>query len=167
MAKTQNTETKVENNEEYRVAAELPANMIVTVRNGFQGRLIYISKRTGERYIWESFGDEQDMELKELKNAKNSSKAFFENNWFLIDNPAVIDYLGVTQYYKNALTYDTFDAIFSKKPSEVKKIVAKLSDGQRATLSYRAMQLVSEGRVDSIQTIKALEESLGIELTAK
>ena len=49
------------------VAKDIDPNQIVTVRNGFQGMLIYKSKKTGERYIWQEFGDEQDMELSELK----------------------------------------------------------------------------------------------------
>lgn len=49
------------------VPKEIDPNQIITVRNGFQGRLVYKSKRTGERWSWESFGAEQDMELSELK----------------------------------------------------------------------------------------------------
>ena len=61
-------------------AKEVDTTQYVTVRNGFQGRLIYKSPRTGEKYVWEEFGAEQDMELRELKNARNSAKKFFMNN---------------------------------------------------------------------------------------
>ena len=64
----------------YKVRRDLPLNMIVTVRNGFNGRLVYKSPRTGERFVWDEFGDEQDLEFQELRNARNSQKAFFENN---------------------------------------------------------------------------------------
>ena len=47
----------------------------VTVRNGFQGRLVYKSKRTGERFVWDSFGAEQDMEMSELRNARELNKS--------------------------------------------------------------------------------------------
>ena len=59
------------------VPKEIDPNQIITVRNGFQGRLVYKSKRTGERWSWESFGAEQDMELSELKNARNSNKKYY------------------------------------------------------------------------------------------
>ena len=88
---------------------ELDPNSIITVKNGYQGTLIYKSKKTGEKFVWESFGDEQDLELSELKSARNSSKAFFINNWFLIEDPDVINYLGVEQYYDNALSFDEFE----------------------------------------------------------
>ena len=47
---------------------EVDMNQTITVRNGFHGILVYKSRRTGEEYVWNEFGDEQDMELSELKN---------------------------------------------------------------------------------------------------
>lgn len=148
----------------YRVKVALDPNTIVTVKNGFHGSLVYKSRKTQERFVWESFGDEQDMELQELKNAKNSSKAFFENNWFLIDDPEILEYLGVSQYYKFALSFKTFDELFTKSSDEIKEIISHLSKGQKKSVAYRAKQLISEGVLDSIRVINALEENLGLEL---
>jgi hypothetical protein len=151
----------------YRVKQNLDPNTIVTVRNGYQGKLIYVSRRTQERFIWESFGDEQDMDLQELKNAKNSSKAFFENNWFLIDDPEILEYLGVSQYYKYALNFDAFNDLFDKSPDEIKDIISHLSTGQKKSVAYRAKQLIADQVIDSIKVITALEESLSIELVER
>lgn len=149
---------------QYKVKKNLDPNMIVTVKNGFQGRLIYKSKRTNERFEWEEFGDEQDMDLQELKNARNASKAFFANNWFLIDDPEVLEYLGVAQYYKFALDFNSFDDLFTKVPSEIKNTIDHLSSGQKKSVAYRAKELIADGVIDSIKVINALEESLSIEL---
>lgn len=167
-----NTEAAIEhvsekpavNKRKYRVRDNLNPRMVVTVRNGFNGALIYKSRRTGERFEWYEFGGEQDMELQELKAAKNNYPAFFQNNWFLIDDPEVIEYLGVTQYYKNALTYKEFDSLFDLPADEVKEKIRLLSNGQKLSVAYRAKQLISEGEIDSIKVINAIEESLGIDL---
>lgn len=45
------------------VPKDIDPHTIITVRNGFQGRLVYRSKKTGERFVWDSFGAEQDMEI--------------------------------------------------------------------------------------------------------
>lgn len=149
---------------QYKVKKNLDPNMIVTVKNGFQGRLIYKSRRTNERFEWETFGDEQDMDLQELKNARNSSKAFFINNWFLIDDPEVLEYLGVSQYYKYALNFKSFDDLFENAPDDIKDTIAHLSTGQKKSVAYRAKELIADGVIDSIKVINALEESLSIEL---
>lgn len=145
-------------------AVELDPSMYVPVRNGFNGKLIYKSRKTGERYVWERFGEEQDVELRELRAAKTSYKAFYENNWFLIDDPAVIEYLGVERFYKNALSYKEFDTIFTMKPEEIEKKISGLSHGQKSSLTYRAKQMIGEGGIDSIKVINTLERALGVEL---
>ena len=143
------------------------ANQIVTVYNGFQGRLVYKSKKTGERFIWDEFGAEQDMEFSELKSARSSGKKYFINNWFMFDDPEVINYLGVTQYYKFALTLDGFDLLFDKSAPEIDGIIKKLSEGQKKSVAYRAKQLIAEGTIDSNKKISTLEECLGVELVER
>lgn len=171
MANTKNNVTKTtnDNNEIAKtkiVPKDVDPNQIVTVYNGFQGRLIYVSPRTKETFRWDSFGDTQEIELRELRNAKSSAKNFFINNWFMFDEEYqwVIDYLGLNQYYRNALNLSDFDNLFTKTPSEISKITLKLSDGQKKSVAYRARQLIIEGKIDSIKAINALEKSLGIDL---
>ena len=103
------------------------------------------------------------MELKELRNAKSASKKFFIKNRFMFDKDYtwVIDYLGVGAYYKNALNVDNFDEIFKLSPAEIEKKVAKLSEGQKKSVSYRARQLIKAEEIDSNKVITALEKSLG------
>ena len=143
---------------------KLDPSQMVTVRSGVPGRLVYVSKKTGEPFIWEGFNSEQDIELSELKNARSSNKKFFINNWFMFDDPEVIDYLGMGQYYKNALRIDEFDELFKNTPEDIKDRVALLSDGQKKSVAYRAKQLISDGEIDSNKTIIALEECLGVKL---
>ncbi len=148
----------------YKVKKDLSPNMVVTVKNGFNGTLVYKSKRTGEVFVWDAFGSEQEMELQDLKAAKNTCKAFFINNWFLFDDPEVVEWLGMSQYYKHALNTDSFNDLFTSSPDKIREMVAKLSDGQKKTAAFRAKQLIQEGEIDSIKIINALEESLSVEL---
>lgn len=157
-----NTET-VTKREPMKAKAFDP-DQIVTVRNGFQGRLVYISKKTGEKFIWDEFGDEQDMEFSELKSARSASKKYFSNNWFMFDDPEVIEQLGMTQFYRYALKIEDFDSLFKKTPSEITSIVSKLSDGQKKSVAYRAKQKIMDEEIDSNKVISALEKSLGVEL---
>lgn len=148
----------------YKVRKQLDPHTIVTVKNGFPGMLIYESSKTGEMFRWESLGDEQDMELQELKNARNASKAFYVNNWFRIDDPEILDYLGVADYYKNALNLIDDEVLRSMKPDDIHSTVAKMSDGQKLALKYRVKQMIESGDIDSIKMITAFEEALGVEL---
>ncbi len=156
--------TSSEEKPSYKVKKDLNPNMMVTVKNGFNGTLVYKSKRTGEVFVWDSFGSEQEMELQDLKSAKNTYKAFFVNNWFLFDDPEIIEWLGMSQYYKHALNTESFKELFTSTPEEIKKTVAKLSAGQKKSAAFRAKQLIQNGEIDSIKIINALEESLCVDL---
>lgn len=146
------------------IPKDVDPTQIITVKNGFQGRLVYKSKRTGERFVWDEFGAEQDMELGELRNARNSNKKYFINNWFMFDEPWVVDYLGMGKYYKFSISIDGFDALFEKPTAEIEKTISKLSDGQKKSIAYRAKQLIADGGIDSNKTISTLEKCLGTEL---
>ena len=136
----------------------------VTVRNGFHGKLVYKSSKTGEKYVFDRFGDEHDMEIQELKKARNDSKKFFAKNWFLIDDPEVIEYLGLKEYYKNALSYEEFDQIADMTADEISERLKSVSDGQKIAVAYHARKLIEDGKIDSIKAIAALESGLGVQL---
>lgn len=148
----------------YKVKNTLTPNTFVTVKNGFSGRLVYKSSRTNEKFVWEEFGSEQDIELQELKNAKSAHKAYFENNWFLFDDPEVISYLGVEKFYAAALSFEDFEDLFTNSPEDVKARIATMPDGQRQSLVFKAKQMIANGTIDSMKMVNALEESLGVEL---
>lgn len=136
----------------------------VTVRSGYNGRLVYKSSKTGEKFVFESFGSEHDMELQELRKAKNEYKGFFKNNWFLIDDPEVIDYLGVREYYKNALSYEEFDSIADMTAEEISARMALVSEGQKISIAHYVRKMIADGRIDSMKAITALEKGLGVQL---
>ena len=149
------------------VPKDIDPHQTVIVKNGFQGKLIYKSSKTGERFVWDEFGDEQDMELVELRNAKGAHKDFFINNWFMFDEPWVVEYLGMSRYYKNAVNVEDFDSLFKKDPSELEDILNDMSDGQKKSVGYRARVLIHEKEIDSLKIIDVIEKCLGIELIEK
>lgn len=138
----------------------------IPVRNGTRGKLIYISPRTGEKYVWEEMGDTQEMELQELRNAKAGTKKFFERNWFMFDEEYdwVIDYLGVRGFYRHALRVDHLDDLFTMDPEEIKRVCSLLSKGQKRSIAYMARQAIANNEIDSMRVISALEEGLNTEL---
>ena len=102
--------------------------------------------------------------MRELRAAKTSYKAFFENNWFMIDDPEVIAYLGVERFYENALKYDEFATLFEKSPEEIENKLNALSKGQKASVAYMARRMIRDGGIDSIKVINTIEKTLNIVL---
>ena len=148
----------------YKVKEELDPHMLVQVRNGYHGRLVFIDKKTGEEFNWDEFGDSQDMELTTLKYAKSAAKRFFTDNWFIIDDPTVIKYLGLESYYKNALDIESFESLFEKTPEEIEEIIPNLSNGQKKNVIYKAREAIVNDEIRDLYVIRALEKTLGVEL---
>lgn len=137
----------------------------VTVRNGFNGKLVYRSRNSNEVFIWDGLGAEQEMELRELKHARNAARGYFSNNWFMFDDPAIPEWLGVSMYYKDALDINEIDDLFEMSPAEIERTVRSMPSGQKETVANRAKELLRNGeKIDSIRVIHALERSLGINL---
>lgn len=154
----------VEQAQQYKVRSEIDDRTVVTVKNGFPGVLVYVSRKTGEEFVWPEYGSELEMEYSELKAVRNTKKAYFENNWFLIDDPNILDCLGVANFYRYASRNSGFEKLFDKTPAEIKTDISVMNPEQKRSVSYRARQLIHDGGLDSIKKITALEEALGIEL---
>lgn len=148
------------------VPKQIDVNQYVPVKNGFHGVLVFKSPHTGETFEWGEFGDIQDIQLTDLRAAKNSMKGFFINNWFLFDEEYdwVIDYLGVRKYYANALGIDDFDGLLDKSASEIEKIINALSEGQKKSVAYMVGEKIRSGEIDSRKLIASLEKTLGVSL---
>lgn len=147
-----------------RIRKNLDHNMYVTVRNGFHGTLVYKDRNTGEQYNWSYFGDEAELTLGTLLNARSSQRRFFEENWWLIDDPDIIEYLGVGKYYKNALTYDEFEDLFSLSIDEIREKIEGLSEGQKRGVVFMAREQIESGELSDLNIVKMLEEVLNTEL---
>lgn len=147
----------------------------VVVQSNVHGGLIFINRRTGDKTEWDNFGDKQTLTMGDLRSMKGSQRAFFENNWIFVDSideegyedvtpEDVYKALLVTQYYKESLTPDNFGALFRMKPEEIKTRARRLSEDGRTNLIVAANDAIRNGTLDSLRSIRAIEEALNCEL---
>ena len=150
-------------------SVRIPLDTIVPVICNTVGGAFYSSKKImGYTVEWEDIGSVEYMELGELSSMKNTDKRFFEDNW--IDDTEeytaseLYDFLKVSKYYKNVLTPDNIDEIFTYPKDEIVKTISTLSRGMKETIAVRAKQKLDENTLDK-NIIDILESSLGIQFT--
>lgn len=136
---------------------------MVVVISGCPNRLVYTSPRNGYTIVWPEFGDEQKLSVDDLLDAKRLFPRYFSNNWFVIYDKEVLDYLGVARFFDNSIGIETFDSVFQKDPDDVEKIIKTMNDGQKEILIVRTRTMIKDGRLDSISLIKALSKALNEE----
>ena len=149
----------------------IPLDTIVPVICNTVGGAFYSSKKImGYTVEWEDIGSVEYMELGELSSMKNTDKRFFEDNWIVFDDTEeytaseLYGFLKVSKYYKNVLTPDNIDEIFTYPKDEIVKTISTLSRGMKETVAVRAKQKLDENTLDK-NIIDILESSLGIQFT--
>lgn len=147
-----------------RVKKDLPLNTLVPCSNGTYGKLIYVSSRTGETHEWDEYGDTEYLELSELVTMRNSQKRFFTENWIMIDDMDVLQFLGVEKYYEKALNSEEMESLFETDPNELSEKIHGMTDGMKNTVAFYASEKIKDGSLDSRKMISVLENALGVEL---
>ncbi|MBO5970240.1 MAG: hypothetical protein J6S14_17305 [Clostridia bacterium] len=132
---------------------------LTDVRNMTPGRLIYKSARNaGYMVEWDSYGDEQSIEISELKNMLASQRVFFERNWIWIDDPELLEFLGAARYYKNMLSPDAVDALFELDAEPMLTKIRGLTKDMQNTIRVIAREKVKSGEIESYSVVQALEK---------
>lgn len=151
-------------------SVRIPLDTIVPVICNTPGGAFYASKKImGYTVEWDNIGSVEYMELGELSSMKNTDKRFFEDNWIVLDDTEdytaeqLYDFLKVSKYYKNIITPDNLDTIFTYSKEKLVKTISTLSRGMRETIAVKAKQKLDENTLDK-NIIDVLESSLGIQL---
>lgn len=152
-------------------SVRIPLDTIVPVICNTVGGAFYSSKKImGYTVEWEELGSVEYMELGELSSMKNTDKRFFEDNWIVLDDTdeytatELYDFLKVSKFYKNILTPENIDEVFTYSKDKLVKTITTLSRGLKETVAVRAKQKLDDNTLDR-NIIDILESSLGIQFT--
>lgn len=143
---------------------QIEPNELIPCRSTTHGELIYISKRSGERVIWDDYGDVQDITMGELKNLYASSPSFINDVLFVIDDEQAVDALKLTKLYETIFDIGNLEDFFNKDYDELEKMLEKLPKGLKKTVASKAGEMVKDGSLDSRAKIKLVEEKLKVDL---
>lgn len=157
--------TKTKTTKETKKDREFKPDDKILVKNNVMGSLNYeSSRRDGFSMSWDHFGDGELMPFSELQTMRNTQRRFFEEQWIYIEDADVIRALGVEKWYKNMLTSENFDTLFKMTPEEIASRVEIMSPAMKENVRHRALQLIHQGKLDSMKRIRALNKSLDCDL---
>lgn len=157
-------EVKITDTPKRKQKVEIDRNELVLCRNVTDGQLIYKSRKTGLTTIWMSYGDVEYLDVGELLTMKASQPKFLTDVWLVIDDEEVVEFLGLKPTYKNLANIEDIEAFFDKSPTEIREIASKLPRGLKETVGTKARKLIESGDLYDNRKIKALEETLKLEL---
>lgn len=143
---------------------QIDVNELIPVRSLTNNTLVYVSKQTKQEWVWQNYGDVLYISYGELLNMKSHSPAFIYDCLLALDDEEVMDVFNLTSLYENLLSDKELDALFSKSAQELIEFIPKLPKGVKSSVITRARELYVNGNIDNFSVVKALEQTLAIEL---
>lgn len=146
---------------ERKVKKKLDENMLVPIVSNVDGTLIYKGGRSGQVWKFTQYGDEDVMELSELRAMLSSNRAFLEKGWLKVLDDEVIEYLNLQRFQKNVIDRDDIDYILTQDPEQIKQSIKESSTNTKALIFSFARDKFLQGELTDYHTITAIEEGLG------
>lgn len=156
---------KVEEQPKKRKSApKIDLSEMIPVRSIVFGKLVYVSKKTGIKFIWENKGDEEYIEFGELMTMKASSPKFLKSPFLIVDDEDAVEKLGLTKMYEENSMVDDLDGFFALPLSEMEEKIEKFPKGFRDVITSTANQKIKSGELYDIRKIRFLEDKLKVDL---
>ena len=167
------TRQKIEAEMRQKIEAEMKANSkpkqidrykLVTLMSLTSGKLVYVSPRTGMKYIWGDYGDTVDLEMHEIQTMRTSTRSFLNEPHAIVLDDEVCDYLGLNKDYGNLIDVKNIDEVFSFDNEKFEEVLDSAPRGIKMLIIDRVKNKVKDGSFDSAKKIKILNEKYNLEL---
>lgn len=126
--------------------------------------LVYVSKRTSEKFEWAEYGDINYVTLGELITMKSTQPRMLKEGWLIVDDEEAIEQLGLAKMYGNLFEIDDIDEFFDLPDYEIKRILTNMPRGFKNSIASFARERVEQGTLDSNRKLKLLEDLLDVDL---
>lgn len=130
-----------------------------------QGQLYVDSSKTKQTYFFSENGDECEIEYRDLAGLVRERSAFVYHPYFLIDDPDfVAEFPQLEKFYTDHYEMSELNDILDLPVDEMLAKLKKLPAGALENIKILASSQVSNGQLDSVKKIKALNEFFDIDL---
>lgn len=143
---------------------EIDRHRLVPVMNMTNGKLIYVSKKTGAKWVWASYGDVDEIEFYELQSMKTGYKGFINDPLLLILDDEVVKYMGLESTYENVLKYEDLEALFRMNNNDFKELVDSAPKAIIVAIVSRAREKIADETLESMWKVKYLNEKFNLQL---
>jgi len=134
----------------------------VLCRSITQGGLFMDGDKTQIPYKWNDYGDEIEVEYRDLVSAVRRKSPFVFNPFFIIvDEDFVAEFPHLQEFYQKAESMIDLQAILDLPVHEMLAQLRLLPKGALESFKNVAATQITSGRLDSVRKIKALDEFFG------
>lgn len=168
MPRTRMDDLVEEMNNEENVVAEEPIkkekkkfqqNDLIRCRSVVVGGLFLEGSKTKQLYQWNDYGDETEVEYRDLVAEVRAKSNYAFGPWFIVeDDDFVEEFPQLKQFYKQYNSVKKLKNILDLPVDQMTKKISELPTGAQESLKTIAATMVSSGAIDSVAKIKKLDE---------
>lgn len=132
------------------------------------GKYVFVGDKSGDIYRWLTDGDVLDVRVDDLIAAIRTKRPLiFKPRVVIQDDDFVANYPNVIEVYDSLYSKEDLSQILSMKPDEMRKVIPSLPDGAKDSLKTMAIKAIDEGRLDSVQRVRVLDQIFGTDMLLK
>lgn len=137
----------------------------IMCRSVTQGGLHMEGLKTKMMYDWSEYGDETEVEYRDLVAAVRTKTSFVFNPFFIIeDQDFISEFPQLQKFYNDQYSVKDLKEILELPVNEMIETINTLPNGAKESLKSIASTQVANGRLDSVKKIKALDEVFDTDL---
>ena len=137
----------------------------VLCRSVTVGGLCLTGIKSGMFYRWTEYGDETEVEYRDLAGMVRTKSPYIYNPYFIIDDEDFIaEFPQLQKFYDESYTVTDLESILALPVPDMIANINQLPNGAKETIKNIASTQIADGRLDSVRKIKALDEIFGTEL---
>lgn len=135
---------------------------LVLCMSGVNGTLNFVSPLSGFRATTSGFGQTMKIPYKDLVYVHNIATKAFAEGQLIILNRAVQEEFGLKETYKSVITPKNIKTVLNFEADKLSEFIQGMPKSMKATLYDEARKMYRSGEIDSVHTIKVLEEEFGV-----
>lgn len=131
----------------------------IMCRSVTTGGLFMEGSKTKQLYQWNDYGDESEVEYRDLVAEVRLKSDFVFAPRFIVENEDFVEeFPQLKQFYSQYLSVKDLREILELPISQMAKKITELPKGAKESLRSIAASMVSSGAIDSVSKIKKLDE---------
>ena len=137
----------------------------VRVRSITNGLLNVVGQKTGIQYRWFDYGDETEMEYRDLvAEVRSRSASVFDPRFIIDDEDFIAEFPQVKSFYEEEYNIRDLQTILQMTPEKMRSAILELPKSVYPNLKNLVGTQMASGQLDSVKKIKILDEIFGTDL---
>lgn len=141
------------------------ANDMIPCKSVRYGLLQHVSRKSGDSYVWEDYGDIVDVAYGDLLALKSGKSKFLYAPWFIVLDDQLAEEWKLKELYTYFEEFEDVEDFLQSGAITLRRQLPNAPQGYKDLIVHKAGEMIRNGSLDSIGTVKAIDDVLNKSLS--